>query len=66
MSVAKVVEITAESKSSFEDAIKSGVTRAHETVKNVRSAWVKDQQVDVSDGAVSAYRVTLKVTFVLT
>ncbi len=65
MSVAKVVEITTESPSSFNDAIESGVRRANETLKNVQSAWIKDQQVVVDRGKVALYRVALKITFVL-
>jgi len=64
-SVAKVIEITAESSESFEDAIKHGIAKATETVHEIRSAWVESQQVKVQDGKVVAYRVDLKVTFVL-
>jgi flavin-binding protein dodecin len=65
MSVAKVIELIATSKDSFEDAIKQGVARASETINGVAGAWVKDQSVEVSKGKVTEYRVTLKVTFVL-
>ncbi len=65
MAVAKVIEITAESTDSFEDAIRQGIARATDSVHNVRGAWVQEQQVVVSEGKVSAYRVNLKVTFVL-
>jgi flavin-binding protein dodecin len=65
MSVAKHIEITAESDKGFEDAVQAGITKASETVKGIRSAWVKDQQVMVSDGVVTTYRVNIKVTFVL-
>jgi flavin-binding protein dodecin len=65
MTVAKVIEISAESPESFEAAIREGIRRATETVKNVKSAWVKEQQVVVNNGDVTTYRVDLKVTFVL-
>lgn len=65
MSVAKVTEIISTSKNGFDDAVAKGVKRASKTLKNVRSAWVKDQRVTVLDGKVSEYRVTLKVTFIL-
>jgi flavin-binding protein dodecin len=65
MTIAKVIEISAESPESFEAAIREGIQRATETVKNVKSAWVKEQQVVVNNGDVEAYRVDLKVTFVL-
>ncbi len=64
-SVAKVIEITAESTESFEDAIQHGITKATETVHGIRGAWVESQQVKVEDDRVVAYRVDLKVTFVL-
>jgi dodecin len=65
MSVAKVIEISAQSPTSFEDAIAQGIRRSSETVKQIQSAWVKELKVDVKDGKVSMYRVILKVTFVL-
>jgi dodecin len=65
MSVAKVVEITSSSKVSFQDAIEKGVARANKSLKNVQGAWVQDQKVDVLKGKVVAYRVSMKVTFIL-
>ncbi len=65
MSVAKVMEITASSKKSFEDAIESGLGRASKTVDNIEGAWVKDMKVRCKSGKVFEYRVNLKVTFVL-
>ncbi len=65
MAVAKIIEITATSDSSFEDAISQGIDKASETVHNIKGAWVKEQKVLVEDGAVNGYRVDLKVSFVL-
>jgi len=65
MSIAKTVEISAQSSASFEDAIRQGIQRASKTIKNIQSAWVAEQKVDVEDGKVVAYRVHMKVTFVL-
>ena len=65
MSVARVTEIIAGSKKSFEDAVAKGVKRATKTLKNVEGAWVKDQRVIVKKGEISEYRVVLKVTFIL-
>ncbi len=64
-SVARVTTITARSETSFEDAIRTGLERAHETLRNVSGAWVKEQKVDLVDGAISTWQVTLEVTFVL-
>jgi flavin-binding protein dodecin len=66
MSVAKVTEIIASSKKSFDDAISQGVKRASKTLKNVKGAWIKDQQVEISNGKVTGYKVVMKITFVLT
>ena len=65
MSVARVTEVIASSKKSFDDAIETGVERAAKTLKNVTGAWVQDHKVTVSDGQIDEYRVVLKVTFVL-
>lgn len=65
MAVAKIIEITAQSSASFEDAIQQGVDKASETVHNIEGAWVKEQKVVVTDGKITGYRVDLKVTFVL-
>ena len=65
MTVAKVTEITASSKKSFEDAVQVGIKRASKTLEKVTGAWVQDMKVDVSKGKITAYRVNMKVTFVL-
>jgi hypothetical protein len=65
MSVARITEITAISKKSFDDAVAIGVARANKTLKNVKGAWVKNQEVMVEKGKVVGYKVNLKVTFVL-
>ena len=65
MSVARVSEIIASSPSSFDDAIKVGIARAVKTLKNVKGAWVQDQELILDDGSIKEYRVHLKVTFVL-
>lgn len=65
MAVAKIIEITAQSSESFEDAIRQGIAKASETVHNIEGAWVKEQKVVVTDGNITGYRVDLKVTFVL-
>ena len=65
MSVAKVIEITASSPKSFDDAVARGIARAGEKIENIRGAWIKEQKVVVENGKVSEYRVDMKVTFVL-
>jgi flavin-binding protein dodecin len=65
MSVARVTEITSQSPRSFEDAIRQGIRRANETLRNVSGAWVKEQQIAVENGRITGYRVNMLVTFVL-
>lgn len=65
MSVGKVIEITAESSKSFDDAVRVGVKRASKTVKNIQGVWVKEMKAKVSGNDVSSFRVVLKVTFLL-
>jgi len=64
-SVARVTELSAKSETSFEDAIRVAVERASQSLRNVTSAWVKEQEVEISNGSISAYKVNLLVTFVL-
>ncbi len=65
MSVAKIIEISAESPESFDAAIREGLQRAGKTVKNIKGAWVGDQMVELENDKIVNYRVHLKVTFVL-
>ncbi len=65
MSIAKVTEISATSRKSFEDAIEKGLERANKTLEQIEGAWVKDMKVRVKNGKVESYRVNLKLTFVL-
>ncbi len=65
MSVARNTEISATSSQSFEDAIKQGLARATSTLRNVKGAWIKEQEVSLSGDQVSEYKVTMVVTFVL-
>ena len=65
MSVARVTEISASSKKSFEDAIQQGIARASKTLRDVRSVWIKEQHVRIENGRLSEYQVNMAVTFVL-
>jgi hypothetical protein len=65
MAVARVTEISSTSSKSFEDAIQQGVARATKTLRNVRSAWIKEQRVDVRNDQIAEYQVNMMVTFVL-
>jgi flavin-binding protein dodecin len=63
--VAKVSEISARSEKSFDDAIKVGLARASKTLRNIRSAWIKEQRMDLQGGKITAYQVNMMVTFVI-
>lgn len=65
MAVAKIIEISSESATSFEDAIKQGIARAEKSVRNVKGAWIAEQKVVVEKGKPVAYRVDMKVSFIL-
>jgi flavin-binding protein dodecin len=65
MTVARITEISSTSKKSFDDAVENGVKRATKTLKNVTGAWVADQEVSISKGKITEYKVRLKVTFIL-
>ena len=65
MSVARNTEISSTSTQGFEDAIRQGIARATKTLRNVKGAWLKEQEVSVENGQVTEYKVVMVVTFVL-
>jgi len=65
MSIGKVTEITAESNESFDAAIREGLARASKTIDNIRSVWIKDQEILIKNNKPESYRVTMKLTFIL-
>ena len=65
MAVARVTEISSTSSTSFEDAIRTGLDRANQTLRNVKSAWINEQQVRLDGGAIVEYQVNMLVTFIL-
>ena len=65
MSVAKNIEITSTSPSSFEDAIEKGIARASKSVNNIRGAWIKEQKINIHNGRATEYQVMMILTFVL-
>ena len=65
MSVAKNIEITSTSPTSFEDAIEKGIARASKTIDNLRGAWIKEQKINISNGKATEYQVMMILTFVL-
>ncbi|HEX2141195.1 MAG TPA: dodecin family protein [Candidatus Limnocylindria bacterium] len=65
MSVARVTELSCTSNESFEDAIRQGIERAQRTLRQVRSAWIKEQRVNIGSNGAMEFQVNILVTFVL-
>jgi dodecin len=65
MTVARTTEISSTSTEGFEDAIRQGVARAAKTLRNLKGAWIKEQEVVLEDDRIVAYKVHMLVTFVL-
>jgi flavin-binding protein dodecin len=65
MSVARVTEISSTSPNSFEDAIKQGIERANQTLRNLEGAWIKEQEVRMTDGQITGFKVNMLITFIL-
>ena len=65
MSVARVSELTAESPESFDAAVQEGLNRAMKTLRGIQNVWVADHEISLNNNEIRAYRVRLKVTFVL-
>ena len=65
MAIARIIELSAESPKSFEDAVQDGISRASKTIHGIQSAWAKEQHVMVDNGKGVLFRMDRKVTFVL-
>ncbi|MFW5722318.1 MAG: dodecin family protein [Desulfohalobiaceae bacterium] len=65
MSLVKVIEVLAQSETSYEDAVQQAVTEASITVRNIKSVYVKEFQAVVENDKVTAYRVTAKISFLV-
>jgi len=65
MSIGKVIEISASSTKSFEDAVREGIKRGTDTIEDIRGAWIKEQNVRVENGKIVEYRVNMMVTFIV-
>ena len=63
--VVKVIELMSESPKSWEDAAQNAVKEASETLRNIRSVYVKDMTASVENGRVTSYRLNSKVTLEL-
>ncbi len=64
MGIAKVIELLADGDS-IENAVKNGVAEAKKTLRNIQGVWIKETQALLENGEITAFRVNLKVTFVV-
>ena len=63
MAIHKVIEVIAQSDTSWEDAAQSAVKDASKTVKNIKSIWIKNAEGVVQKNKIVAYRVNAHLTF---
>lgn len=65
MAVAKTIEVISSSTESIEAAVRDGIAKASETVNGIEGAWVKGTKAIVRDNKVVEWRVTIKLTFIV-
>ena len=63
--VYKIVEIVGSSTSSIEEAIETAISRASQTLRDVRWFEVTETRGNVEGGKIAHYQVTLRVGFTL-
>ncbi|MGH7507210.1 MAG: dodecin family protein [Longimicrobiales bacterium] len=64
-SIAKVIEVIAESDKSWDDAVKNCLTEVSKTVSDVQEIWISNMKVLVEDNPIARYRIAAKVTFLV-
>lgn len=62
-SVYKIIELVGTSSDSWEKAAANAVARASKTLRDLRVAEVSQLDLQIDDGAVTAYRTKVKVSF---
>ena len=65
MAIAKIIEVSAVSDKSFDDAVKQAYTEVAQTVRNVQSVYVEDFIYEPDDETDGNFRVHCKVTFLV-
>jgi len=66
MSVAKVIEVSSSSRTSVEDAVRSGLKKVAETLQGIQGAWISETKVETDgEGNIVEWRVNLRVTFIV-
>jgi hypothetical protein len=65
MSVAKIIEISAQSPTSWEEAAQEALKEVSKTIRNIRSIYIKEMEAVVEKDKIVAYRLITKITFVV-
>ena len=65
MAVVKVIEILAESDSSWEDATKNALQEAAKTIRGISSIYVKEFTANVENNQITKFRINAKIAFKL-
>ena len=65
MSVVKVIELIADSPTSWEDAATTGLAEACKSLRGIRSMYIKEFEAKVENDKVVGYRVIAKVSFLI-
>lgn len=65
MAIVKVIEVLAQSETSWDDAAKVALAEAKKSVRNIQSIYVKELQAVVENGEISKYRLNAKISFLV-
>jgi len=65
MTMLKVIEVLAQSDKSWEDAAANAVRQASESVRGIKSLYIKEMEATVVNGRITEYRINGKISFVL-
>lgn len=65
MTMLKVVEVLAQSETGWEDAAQRAVDQAAQSLRGIRSIYIKEMEATVEDDRITQYRVNAKISFVL-
>lgn len=65
MAMLKVIEVLAQSNKSWEDAAQTAIKNASESLRDIRSIYIKDMEATVENNQITAYRINAKISFLL-
>ena len=61
----KVIEVLAQSETSWEDAARVALDEASKTLRGIQSIYIKEMQAVVEDNRIVQYRVNAKISFLI-